>query len=182
MSVTSPKTTALAKSIYETCNIKGVFKLRSGRTSSEYFDKYQLEARPELLKAIADGMAELLPIDTRVLAGLEMGGIPVATVLSLATGLPAVFVRKKAKEYGTRKIAEGADFKGLKVTVIEDVVTTGGAIVEGVKALRDGGALVDTVLCVIDREQGGAEALGRIGLTLKPLFTASQLRRAAGAE
>jgi orotate phosphoribosyltransferase len=170
----------LPKAIYDTCNIKGTFLLRSGQTSSEYFDKYQLEARPELLKAIGEGMAELLPMDTRVLAGLEMGGIPVATVISLSTGIPSVFVRKKAKEYGTCKIAEGVDFKGLKVTVIEDVVTTGGAIIDGVKALRDGGAVVDTVLCVIDREQGGPERLAQIGLTLKPLFTASQLRRAAG--
>jgi orotate phosphoribosyltransferase len=178
--IDTPRTLALAKTIYDTCNIKGVFKLRSGQTSNEYFDKYQLEARPELLKAIADGMSELLPVDTRVLAGLEMGGIPVAAAVSLATSLPCVFVRKKAKEYGTCKIAEGVDFKGLKVTVIEDVVTTGGAIVDGVRALREGGAVVDTVLCVIDREQGGAAKLEQIGLTLKPLFTASQLRRAAG--
>lgn len=179
--IDTPRTLKLAKTIYETCNIKGTFKLRSGQTSSEYFDKYQLEARPGLLAEIADGMAELLPIDTRVLAGLEMGGIPVATAISLKTGLPAVFVRKKAKDYGTCRIAEGVDFKNLKVTVIEDVVTTGGAIVDGVKALRDGGAQVDTVLCVIDREQGGAEKLKQIQLTLKPLFTASQLRRAVGS-
>ena len=171
----------LAKTVYETCNLKGAFKLRSGQTSSEYFDKYQLEARPDILTAIADGMADLLPIDTRVLAGLEMGGIPVATAISLKTGLPAVFVRKKAKEYGTCKIAEGVEFKGRKVAVIEDVVTTGGAIIDGVRALREGGALVDTVVCVIDREQGGAARLGEIGLTLKSLFTASELRRAAGA-
>lgn len=171
----------LPKTIYETCNIKGTFRLRSGQTSHEYFDKYQLEARPDLLKAIGEGMAELLPIDAKVLAGLEMGGIPVATAISLGTGLPCVFVRKKAKDYGTCKIAEGVDFKDKKVVVIEDVVTTGGAIIDGVKALRDQGALVDTVLCVIDREQGGAAKLKEIGLALKPLFTASQLRAAAGA-
>jgi orotate phosphoribosyltransferase len=171
----------LAKTVYETCNIKGTFKLRSGQTSTEYFDKYRLEARPDLLEPIADGMSELLPIDTQVLAGLEMGGIPVATAISLKTGLPALFVRKKAKEYGTCRIAEGGEFRGKKVTVIEDVVTTGGAIVDGVKALRDEGAVVDTVLCVIDREQGGAEKLKQLNLTLKPLFVASELRRAAGA-
>jgi orotate phosphoribosyltransferase len=170
----------LAKLIYDTCNIKGTFTLRSGQTSHEYFDKYQLEARPDLLEAIADGMAELLPIDTRVLAGLEMGGIPVATGISLKTRLPCVFVRKKAKDYGTCKIAEGVDFKDKKVTVIEDVVTTGGAIIEGVKALREQGAIVDTVLCVIDREQGGPEKLAELSLKLKPLFKASDLRRAAG--
>lgn len=173
--------TDLAKSIYETCNIKGTFTLRSGQISHEYFDKYQLEARPALLKAIAEGLSQKLPKETTVLAGLEMGGIPVATAISLATGLPAVFVRKQAKSYGTCKIAEGVSVQDQRVTVIEDVVTTGGAIIDGVKALRAGGAVVDTVLCVIDREQGGAEKLQGIGLTLKPLFTASELRRAAGA-
>ena len=171
----------LAKTIFDTCNLKGSFKLRSGQTSSEYFDKYQLESRPALLAEIAEGMAELLPIDTQVLAGLEMGGIPVATAISLKTGLPVVFVRKHAKEYGTCKIAEGMDFRGKKVAVIEDVVTTGGAIVDGVRALREQEAAVGTVLCVIDREQGGAKTLEQIHLTLKPLFTASALRRAAGA-
>jgi orotate phosphoribosyltransferase len=171
----------LAKTVYETCNIKGTFKLRSGQTSSEYFDKYQLESRPALLSVIADGLAELLPVDARVLAGLEMGGIPVATAVALKTGLPVAFVRKKAKDYGTCRIAEGAEVKALKTVIIEDVVTTGGAIIDGVKALRDGGALVDTVLCVIDREQGGAEKLKQIGLTLKPLFAASELRKAAGS-
>jgi orotate phosphoribosyltransferase len=101
--------------------------------------------------------------------------------MSLGTGLPCVFVRKKAKDYGTCRIAEGVDVKGVDVAVIEDVVTTGGAIVDGVKALRAEGARVDTVLCVIDREQGGAARLKEIGLTLKALFAASELRRAAGS-
>jgi orotate phosphoribosyltransferase len=170
---------SLAKTIFETCNLRGTFVLRSGQTSTEYFDKYQLEARPTLLRAIAEGMAKLMPAETAVLAGLEMGGIPVATAISLRTNLPCVFVRKKAKEYGTCKITEGVDVKGLKVTIIEDVVSTGGAIVAGALALRERGALVDTVLCVIDREQGGGESLRAAGLTLKGLFTASELRGAA---
>jgi orotate phosphoribosyltransferase len=153
--------------------------LRSGRTSTDYFDKYQLEARPVLLRAIAEGMARLLPARTAVLAGLEMGGIPVATAIALQTNLPCVFVRKKAKEYGTCKIAEGVDVNGLEVAIIEDVVTTGGAILAGVEALRELGALVDTVVCVIDREQGAAETLRTAGLSLRRLFTASELRHAA---
>ena len=170
---------SLARNIYETCNLRGTFLLRSGQTSTEYFDKYQLEARPELLRAIAEGMAKLLPAETAVLAGLEMGGIPIATAISLQTNLPCVFVHKKAKDYGTCKIAEGVEVKGLKVTIIEDVVTTGGAILAGALALRERGAQVDTVLCVIDREQGADESLRAAGLALKGLFTASELRRAA---
>ena len=174
-----PPMPSLAQTIFETCNLRGTFLLRSGQTSTEYFDKYQLEARPDLLRAIAEGMAKMMPGETAVLAGLEMGGIPVATAISLQTNLPCVFVRKKAKTYGTCKIAEGVDVNGRKVTIIEDVVTTGGAILAGVEALRERGAVIDTVLCVIDREQGGGESLRAAGLSLKGLFTASELRGAA---
>ncbi len=171
---------ALAKKIYETCNLKGRFLLRSGKYSDEYFDKYLFESRPDLLEAIGAEMAKLLPKGTEILAGLEMGGIPVATSISLKSRLPVVFVRKKAKEYGTCKIAEGLDFKGKRVTVIEDVVTTGGAIIDGVAELRKRGAIVDDVLCVIDRESGGTEKLAEQKLKLTGLFKASQLRAAAG--
>jgi orotate phosphoribosyltransferase len=167
---------ALASTLYSLCNLKGTFRLRSGQVSQEYFDKYLFESQPEVLKEIAQGLAALVPEGTQVLAGLEMGGIPVATALSLQTGLPMIFVRKKAKDYGTCKLAEGLDFKGKRVTVVEDVVTTGGAIRDGVRALREQGALIDTVLCVIDRESGGPERLKEWGLTLRPLFTATELR------
>lgn len=169
---------ALARRIYSVCNLKGSFLLRSGKVSSEYFDKYLFESQPDLLREIARGLVPRIPVGTEILAGLEMGGIPVATALSLETGLPALFVRKEPKAYGTCKLAEGGDFKGRNVLVIEDVVTTGGAIVDGVRALREQGARIDTVLCVIDRESGGAENLKGLGLTLKPLFTATELRAA----
>ncbi|MBL8022801.1 MAG: orotate phosphoribosyltransferase [Elusimicrobia bacterium] len=168
--------TALAARVYSVCNLKGTFRLRSGKVSSEYFDKYLFESRPDLLKEIARELRPLIPTGTEILAGLEMGGIPVATALSLETGLPVIFVRKKAKDYGTCKVAEGPTFKGRNVLVIEDVVTSGGAVTDGVRALRDQGARIHTVLCVIDRESGGSENLNKDGLTLKPLFTATQLR------
>ena len=169
---------ALAQRIFSVCNIKGTFRLRSGTTSSEYFDKYLFESQPDILREIAHGLRPLIPAGTEMLAGLEMGGIPVATALSLETCLPGLFVRKEAKAYGTCKLAEGGDFKGRKVLVIEDVVTTGGAILAGVRALREQGARIDTVLCVIDRESGGPENLKKLELTLKPLFTATELRSA----
>jgi orotate phosphoribosyltransferase len=173
------KDEALVKKIYETCHLTGRFILRSGQISETYFDKYQLESRPEILSAIAAEMERLIPPGTEVLAGLEMGGIPVATALSLLTGLPTLFVRKKPKDYGTCKAAEGLDFKGKHVTIVEDVVTTGGAIIEGAKILRRGGACVETVLCVIDREQGGSKNLQEQGLRLVPLLTSSELERTA---
>lgn len=164
----------LAKKIYEVAHLTGEFKLRSGQISNEYFDKYRFEAQPALLREIAKQMAPLIPPGTEVLAGLEMGGIPIATALSLETGLPCVFVRKEAKEYGTCQFAEGLDIKGKKVCVIEDVVTTGGQVVLSTKDIRSLGAEVSTVLCVIHRGPAFPEPkLTETGLDLRPLFKKS---------
>jgi orotate phosphoribosyltransferase len=165
----------LANKVYNVSHITGTFKLRSGQVSNEYFDKYLFEARPELLKDIADKMAKLLPSGTEVVAGLELGGVPLAAAISIKTGIPAAFVRKVAKNYGTCKLAEGADIKGKKVTVIEDVVTTGGQIIISVNDLRKLGANVSDVLCVILRGANSKELLAKEGLNLIPLFTMEEL-------
>lgn len=164
----------LAKKVYDVCHLTGEFKLRSGQISKEYFDKYRFESQPELLKEIAKQMASLIPIGTQVLAGLEMGGIPVATALSLETGLPVCFVRKAAKDYGTCLFAEGADIKNKKVCIIEDVITSGGQVIMSHSDLISVGAHINTVLCVINR--GGDEALKKlhaVGLETKSLFVRS---------
>ena len=166
---------ALAAAIREVAHLTGAFTLRSGATATEYFDKYQFEARPDLLARIASALGPLVPAETDVLAGLELGGVPVATALSLHTGLPAAFVRKKAKTYGTARLAEGAELSGRRVLVVEDVVTSGGQVLLSTADLRERGAVVDTVLCVIDRETGGREALAEAGLEMRSLFTASDL-------
>jgi len=166
----------LGKKIYDSSYITGEFVLRSGQTSNEYFDKYQFESRPELLGEIAKQIKVLLPEDFDILAGLEVGGIPIATALSLETGKPVVFVRKKAKEYGTCKFAEGVDVKNKKVVIIEDVVTSGGQVIFSTEDLRKAGAIIDTALCVINRESGGPEKLAEAGINLKSLFTMSYLK------
>lgn len=165
----------LAQKIYEVAHLTGEFKLRSGQISHEYFDKYRFEARPELLGEIAKHMQSLIPTGTQALAALEMGGIPIATSLSLLTGIPCVFVRKEAKEYGTCKFAEGLEIKGLKLCVIEDVVTTGGQVILSTQDLRSMGATVSDVLCVIHRG-GGEEKLREIGLKLQALFNMEELK------
>ena len=166
--------TELAKKIYDVAHLTGQFKLRSGQVSNEYFDKYRFEARPEILREIAKHMAPLIPAGTEVLAGLEMGGIPIATALSLETGLPCVFVRKEAKEYGNCQFAEGFDIKNKKVCVIEDVVTTGGQVVLSTADLRGLGAKIDHVLCVIHRGPVFPEPkLTEVELNLIPLFKKS---------
>lgn len=165
----------LAKKIYDISHLTGEFKLRSGQISQEYFDKYRFEARPEVLKEIAEHMKDLIPQGTQALAALEMGGIPVATALSLITGIPCVFVRKKAKDYGTCKFAEGLEIKGLKLCIIEDVITTGGQVLLSSKDLRSMGAIVNDVLCVIHRGKDDEE-LKSAGLQMKSLFTMSELK------
>jgi orotate phosphoribosyltransferase len=166
----------LGQEIVKRATLHGDFLLRSGVRSSVYFDKYLFEADPVLLKAITEAMVALVPAGVDALAGLEMGGIPIATLLAQHTGKPCLFVRKQAKEYGTCKLAEGGEVHGRHLLIIEDVVTSGGAILDGVAALRKLGATITHVLCVIDRESGGAENLAKVGLELRPLFKKSELR------
>lgn len=166
----------IAKRIYNASHIAGEFLLRSGQISNEYFDKYLFESEPELLMEIAKIMKTLIPKDTDIIAGLEMGGIPVVTALSITSGVKASFVRKKAKEYGTCKLAEGVDVRNKKVCVVEDVVTTGGQIIESVKELRLRGAGIDTVLCVILRDDRAVQILAEEGLNLIPAFTMNYIK------
>jgi orotate phosphoribosyltransferase len=170
----------LARRLYRTAHLTGSFTLRSGVVSDEYFDKYLFEADPELLRAIVEALAERVPAGTDALAGLELGGIPITTMLSQLTGVPARFVRKQAKAYGTCRIAEGGAIAGQRLLIVEDVVTSGGAILDAARALRAEGALLEHVVCVIDREAGGVANLAAEGLTLDAVFTMSELRAAAG--
>ncbi|MDX6246768.1 MAG: orotate phosphoribosyltransferase [Kribbellaceae bacterium] len=166
----------LGQRIDRAAHLTGEFLLRSGITTNEYFDKYRFEADPVLLDAIAEAMVPLVPADTEVLAGLEMGGIPVVTALGRHTGLPCAFVRKEAKTYGTCRLAEGAEVAGRRVLIVEDVVTSGGQIILSTKELRTLGADIREALCVIDRQQGGEASLAAADITLVPLLTSTALR------
>ncbi|MDP9388160.1 MAG: orotate phosphoribosyltransferase [Actinomycetota bacterium] len=171
----------LARRVHQRAHLTGTFRLRSGATSDEYFDKYLFEADPALLREVAEAMASLLPPRYDALAGLELGGVPVATMLAQVTGSPALFVRKRAKDYGTCRLAEGGDVDGRHVVVVEDVVTSGGQVVTSVGDLRRLGAVVTDAVCVIDREAGGREALAEAGVALRSLFTMAELRAAGAA-
>ncbi|MFN6526813.1 orotate phosphoribosyltransferase [Nostoc sp. ChiSLP03a] len=165
----------LAKEIVRVSYLKGEFRLRSGQISSHYFDKYQFESNPLLLKQLAKEMVKKIPPNTEILAGLELGGVPLATAISLEVELPVVFVRKTKKEYGTEKIAEGFDIQGKKLCVIEDVITTGGQVVKSTEALRNQGAIVDFVLCVIWRGRTEDNSLEKAGIQKLPLFDMEEL-------
>ena len=166
----------LAKKVFDVAHLTGEFLLRSGKTSNEYFDKYQFEARPKVLDAIATELVSLLPNEFDLLGAMEMGGIPIATAIALKTGKEMVFVRKEAKAYGTCKFAEGPDIKGKKICLIEDVITTGGQVVISTNMLREEGATVTDVVAVIDRSLGDHSKLNGAGLGLRALFTMDQLK------
>jgi orotate phosphoribosyltransferase len=165
----------VAKRIREVSQLSGDFTLRSGAVSDTYFDKYLFESDPQLLRAIAKQMAENVPPGTEILAGLEMGGIPVVTALSFETGIPASYIRKKRKAYGTAKYAEGPELIGKNVLVVEDVVSSGGAILDALRMLREDGIEPHTALCVIDRQTGGKEALEKVGVQLRSMLTMSEI-------
>ena len=165
----------LARDVDACCRLSGEFTLRSGQVSHEYFDKYLFEADPALLRRVVAQLVNLVPTGTELLGGLEMGGIPIATVLSAETGLPTLFVRKQAKSYGTCKLAEGPEVAGRRVTLVEDVVTTGGAVRDATEALREYGATVETVVCAIDRSPEDEHPLADLGLEVRPVLTKAML-------
>ena len=173
--MTDPELTDLARDIDAQCRLRGSFVLRSGQTADEYFDKYRFEADPGLLRRVAEQMVALIPPGTDALGGLELGGVPIATMLSQLTGLPALFVRKQAKEYGTRKLAEGGNPAGQQVALVEDVITTGGAVLAAAAALRDLGAQVSTVVCAIDRSAEGGSVLAGRGVSVRAVLTKADL-------
>lgn len=169
--------TELAKQIYDSAYLTGEFLLRSGKISNEYFDKYQFEAVPTILNEVANHLAQVIDFDFDYLAALEMGGIPIATALSMKINKPMIFVRKKAKEYGTQKFAEGPSIIDKKLLIVEDVVTSGGQIIISTNQLRGEGAIIEKAICVIDRESGGKESLQKEGIQLIPLFTMTELKQ-----
>ena len=154
----------------------GSFWLRSGATRVNFFDKYRLGASPALLREIAGELAAILPADDEAVAGLELGGVPVATLLAQLTNRPLLLLRKQARDHGTRAVAEGGDVAGHRVLMVADVVTTGAQFVASARALRAAGAIVNHAACVIDRQSGAPLLLQKESVTLTSLFTAADLQ------
>ena len=168
----------LGRALREAAYLEGEFVLRSGRRSRYYLDKYRFETRPDLLSALGERIAvaarEHEPEAAR-LAGPELGAVALAAAASLASGLPFLIVRKDAKGYGTSNRLEGVWQPGERVCLVEDVVTSGGAAVAAVEALREAGLECGTAICVVDREEGGTDALARHAVRLRPLYRAKDL-------
>jgi orotate phosphoribosyltransferase len=169
---------ALGAALREHAYLEGDFVLRSGRRSRYYLDKYRFETRPELLEPLGELIAATVrehEPDAVRLAGPELGAVALAAAASLASGLPFLIVRKEAKGHGTANRLEGVFEEGERVCLVEDVVTSAGAALEAVEVLRAAGLEVGTTICVVDREEGGAEALAGKGVRLQALFRASEL-------
>jgi orotate phosphoribosyltransferase len=167
--------TELIERIAAVALLRGTFTLRSGRVSSYYLDKYLFETQPDILAALAHCFAEHIDAAVDRLAGAELGGIPLVTAASMATGKPSVLIRNQKKDYGTAKQIEGVLHAGERVLIVEDVVTSGGQVLEGAQVLRDAGAEVVKVVSVIDRQEGGRAKIEAAGLQYESLFTKTDL-------
>ncbi len=165
----------LGREIVKASYLKGDFVLRSGKRSNRYFDKFLFETDPALLRRIGKHLAELVPADTQLLAAPELGAVLLGAAVSIQTGLPLVLVRKEAKGYGTSKQIEGRFEPAQRVTVIEDVVTTGGDSLRTVEVLRAARLEVIRLVVVLDRGEGGADNISTAGVPYSPLFRIEDL-------
>jgi orotate phosphoribosyltransferase len=168
----------LGRRLVERAYLEGDFVLRSGRHSRYYLDKYRFETDPELLAGLGREIARLqreAAPEAELLAGPELGAVPLAAVTAIETGLPYVIVRKAAKDYGTANRLEGVYAPGQRVCLVEDVVTSGGALLDAVEALRAADLDVCAAICVVDREEGGAASIAAAGVPFHPLFVVSEL-------
>jgi orotate phosphoribosyltransferase len=165
----------LGRDIVKASYLKGDFILRSGKHSNRYFDKFLFETDPALLRRLGKHLAELVPADTELLAAPELGAVLLGGAVSMQTGLPLLLVRKEPKGYGTAKQIEGRFEPGRRVTVIEDVVTTGGDSLRTVQVLRDAQIEVIHLVVVLDRGEGGTENIAGAGIPFTPLFRVAEL-------
>ena len=160
--------TQIASRIADVALLHGEFTLRSGRKSSYYLDKYLFSTQPDILSRLGEMFAERIPDSATLLAGSELGGIPLVTAASLASGVPSLFVRNQKKDYGT---ATSTD----RVVIIEDVVTSGGQVLEAASVIEAAGAEVIYILATIDRMEGGHENIVQAGYKFGSLFTTEDL-------
>ena len=173
----------LGRRLLETALLEGEFTLRSGKTSRWYLDKYRFETDPELLRELGERLADATRAaepDVDRLAGPALGAVALAASAAMASGLPFIIVRGETKGYGTGNRIEGPHGPGELVCLVEDVVTSGGALCEAVEAVREAGLVVRHAVCVVDREEGGADALARLGVRLASLYRASDLLATRG--
>lgn len=173
--MTVSTTTTLAARLAATACVTDAFALADGQVVDSYFDEYRLAADPQLLHDVADAMAALVPEDAEVLAGIELGGVPLVVALSAATGLSAAFLRRLPKRYGSKRQIEGTSVAGRRVVLVDDVVRSGSQLLAMTRKLRVAGAPVTDALCVLERPLGGRLLLDEHGVTLRSLLAEADL-------
>jgi orotate phosphoribosyltransferase len=166
---------SLAKRIAEVSLLRGEFTLRSGRKSNYYLDKYRFETQPDILVELGKLFAQKVTAKVDRIAGAELGAVALAAATSIASGKPYVIVRNQKKDYGTSKLVEGVLNTGETVLIVEDIMTTGGQVLEAAKSLQDAGAKIDRIVGVIDRLEGARQAIESAGFVFESLFTTADL-------
>jgi orotate phosphoribosyltransferase len=167
----------LARRIAEVSLLRGEFILRSGRKSNYYLDKYRFETQPDVLIELGKLLGQRVSGSVDRIAGAELGAVPLATAAAMAAGKPFVIVRNQKKDYGTSKLVEGVLNAGDTVLIVEDVLTTGGQVLEAAKTLKDAGAKIDRIVAVIDRQEGAEENIRRAGFEFEALFRSEELMK-----
>jgi orotate phosphoribosyltransferase len=165
----------LAKRIAEVSLLRGEFTLRSGRKSNYYLDKYRFETQPDVLIELGKMLAARIPANIDRIAGAELGAVPLAAAAAMSNNKPCVFIRNQKKDYGTAKQVEGILNSGERVVIVEDVLTTGGQVIEAAGSLKSMGATIDRIIAVIDREEGARQNIENAGYTFEALFTTTDL-------
>ena len=165
----------LAKRIADVSLLHGDFTLRSGRRSTYYLDKYRFETQPDVLRALGELFAERIGDHIDRIAGAELGAVPLAAATSMACGKPFVIIRNSKKDYGTSQLIEGILQRGETVLLVEDVLTTGGQVLEAAQTLIDAGVKVDRIVAVIDRLEGARKNIESAGYVFESLFTTDDL-------
>jgi len=150
---------------------QGKFKLSNGQLTDYYIDKYAFETNPELLSQVTEQLVDMLNVDeVDVIAGPELGAVPLVTAVSLNTGIPAAYIRKGEKHLGTQARVEGTIEKGNRVAIIEDVSTTGGTILDTASLVEDVGGMAEQLIVVVDRNEGAVENIREQGYELECLL------------
>jgi orotate phosphoribosyltransferase len=165
----------LAKRIAEVSLLRGEFKLRSGRTSNYYLDKYLFETQPDVLVELGKLFAQHVTADVDRIAGAELGAVALAAATAMACGKPFVIIRNQKKDYGTSKLVEGKLEKGERVLIVEDVLTTGGQVLEAAKSIEGVEGKVVKIVSVIDRLEGARQNIESAGYIYDSLFTTKDL-------
>jgi orotate phosphoribosyltransferase len=164
---------------------EGDFLLSSGSHSDFYLDAKQVTYSPDGVELVGSAVLELIrPLDAQAVGGLTMGADAIVTSVvwaSLRTNnpIPGFVVRKEPKEHGLQKWIEGVSPDGLRVAIVDDVITSGKSVLKAVSAAKDAGATVVAVLGLIDRQQGGRESIERAGVEFRAVCTIADIRAAA---